>query len=71
MTLSDKRIAMLNGHTNETNYKYREEDVKEAVKKLKKNLNTPFKGDNFIMYAVSEEVNKIIDKIFGEKLTKW
>ena len=45
------------------------DDVREAVKELKEALK-PVNKDNFREDYVREAIPRIINKIFGEKLTK-
>lgn len=62
-TLSDKAFPLMKKANKIWKNYYKEEDVKEAVKKLKERL---FGG---IGRPSDNEMIAIIDKIFGDKLT--
>jgi len=65
MSLSDK--AEIEGHyvDSEDDEVFRKQDVKEAIKELKKQLTEEYMND----YCFPEEiVNKLLNEIFGKEL---
>jgi len=66
-SLSEKRIFSIGTMDK---WRYREEDVKEAVKRLKEDLEEYFVNhEDTLNYNILIQLCRIIDKRFGDKLT--
>lgn len=68
MSLSDKIYCKCGKELDHEQCKlgYSHEDVKEAVKELKEDIEDS--GGEFLNDEMIKELNKVIDKIFGDKL---
>ena len=64
-TLSDKRNIIYTNHKYKSVH-YWEEDLKEAIKKLKEELKVEFRFTDLQFLRM----NNCFNKIFGEELTK-